>query len=130
MLIKDYVSPIRQLEICKEAMNEWVNKPHRTNLFIYEDSYQEEDKPKNEKEILKKIVNDDERYFFHTAVRWANIGDQYDWANRCYFSKKKQVVPTLYNLGVDGVNQFELMDYNPQAVICNFYDKKDCMGGH
>lgn len=130
MIIKDYVKPIRQLEICREAMNEWVNKPHRTNLFIYEDSYQAEDKPKNEKDILKKIVNDDNRFFFHCAIRWANIGKQYDWPNRCYFNPDAIMIPTIYNLGVDGVNQFELQDYNPEACICNFYDKKDHMGGH
>ena len=28
------------------------------------------------------------------------------------------------------MNQFELQDYTPEAVICNFYDKKDHMGGH
>ena len=130
MLIKNYIKPIRQLEICKEAMNDWVNKPHRTNLWIYEDSYTADDKPKNFKEIQKKIVDDDNNYFFHSAIRWANIGKQYDWANRSYFSPEKTMIPTIYNLGVDGVNQFELQDYNPEAAICNFYDKKDNMGGH
>jgi alkylated DNA repair protein alkB homolog 1 len=82
------------------------------------------------KTIQRKIINDDNKFFFQTAIRWANIGKQYDWPNRCYFSPNIPLVPTLINLGVDGVNQFEMMDYNPEAVICNFYDKKDQMGGH
>lgn len=39
-------------------------------------------------------------------------------------------MPTLQKLGIDGVNQFQIQDYIPEAVICNFYDKRDHMGGH
>jgi alkylated DNA repair protein alkB family protein 1 len=129
-VIKNYVPPLQQLKICQEAMNDWVSAPHRTNLHIYSESYTDPTKPKNYDEMMKKLISDDSQFYFHKAIRWTNIGKQYDWPNRCYLTPAAPLLPTLQTLGTDGVNQFELQDYNPEAVICNFYDKRDHMGGH
>lgn len=53
-------------------MNEYINQPYRTNLFIY----------KEEENFDKFIVHDDKRYNFNNKIRWANVGYQYDWNNR------------------------------------------------
>lgn len=132
MLIKNYLSPIRQIDITLNAMNNWINKPQRTNLFIYEDQNlkQNSTAPKNFKAIQAKIVDDENRFFFQRAIRWVNVGKQYDWPNRCYMSPITELPELLQELSNEGVKQFGIEDYNPEAVIVNFYDISDNMGGH
>lgn len=62
-------------------------------MYIYDKDYEKKDMlPKNyDKETF--IIADAERYFFNTKIRWANLGQHYDWDNRCYFKDSSSPMP-------------------------------------
>ena len=76
------------------------------------------------------------KYFFNKKIRWANVGYQYDWNNRCYPKIENFKLPEhLENLckrtKTFSSKYFGKFDkYKAESVIINFYDKKDSMGGH
>ena len=45
-------------------MNEYINKPYRTNLFIYKD----------DENFDKFTIQDNNKYHFNNKIRWANVG--------------------------------------------------------
>lgn len=77
VVVKDFLPLSLQLKIANDAMNEYVNKPHRTNMFIYEktDPVTGEILKGKEFEIdPQSVTNDSKKFFFNSRVRWANIG--------------------------------------------------------
>lgn len=64
-------------------------------------------------------------------MRWSNLGQHYDWDNRCYFPDSCSPIPEAFKKIATNVNELmKLSDYNPEAVIVNYYGEKDNMGGH
>lgn len=132
ILIKDYINKKRQVEICQKSLNIYHKKPHRTNLYIYEDDFKNDPKWKDTKFYNKEhfIVDDPKRYHFNTKIRWSNIGKQYDWDNRGYLKTQSKVPKELEEMALEIINLLKMGDYNPEALIVNFYNWKNFMGGH
>jgi alkylated DNA repair protein alkB family protein 1 len=79
----------------------------------------------------KHFVAAKDRYFFNRKTRWANLGRHYDWDNRRYFDGPGSPIPLDFKAMAQTVNDLlKLDDYNPEAVIVNYYTEKDYMGGH
>lgn len=77
IVIKDFLPLPLQLKIANNALNDYVNKPHRTNMFIYEKTNNETGEIIKGKEFEldpQYVVNDPKKYFFNTRVRWTNLG--------------------------------------------------------
>jgi len=82
------MEPRRQVEICQRALNVYINAPHRTNLYIYEEEYKKDPDGLHKANDYNKnhwVVSDPTTYHFNTKIRWSNIGQQYDWDHRTYF---------------------------------------------
>lgn len=109
--------------------------PHRTNLYIYDPLYKKQSEAKyiDAKDYVpeKHIISSKDRYFFNRKTRWANLGFHYDWDNRCYFKDSFSTIPDPFKLFATKINaMLKLQEYNPEAVIVNYYSDKDYMGGH
>ena len=162
IVIKNYFSLKQQIEIAHKALNEYIFDPFRTNLFIYEDyspypvKYREQLAQEQAQETLEgeneaDTVNDynpeappynykhfihlGEDYNFNSKLRWANLGHQYNWTNRCYYpadhqNHQEELPPVLDKAAIDLVKLLDMGGYKPQSVIVNFYNRKSAMGGH
>lgn len=145
-LIKKFLTIPEQLLITIKCLNEYSKKPYRTNLFIYENDNQ--NNINVEKEEVKSIystehtynkeryyVKDFSRYCFDRKIRWSNVGYQYDWNNRTYPEEKTTLPIDLLKLS-EKTKEFikgelpEVLDYQAESTIINYYDAKNFMGGH
>ena len=93
-LVKEFLSAEEQVDIAQLCVNEFVQKPYRTNLSggkgLYEDSSESEvEVPSESKESPTK-----EEYCFNERIRWSNLGFNYDWTHRTY-PKTKTNVPKV-----------------------------------
>lgn len=135
IVIKDYLSIKDQIELAKNCLNKYHHAPNRTNLYIYGDEGKKEefkDKDGNypSYDITQFLVADKEKYYFNKKIRWSNVGYQYDWNNRKYPSGKTAIGPELRDLAMRVVELMKMGDYDPEALIINYYDKRNYMGGH
>jgi len=66
IVVKKFLSFEEQIELASECLNNYILKPYRTNLFIYEGdkSYDRE----------KYLIHDTNKYYFDTKIRWTNLG--------------------------------------------------------
>ena len=138
-LIKDYLPIADQLDLTKRCLNEYIKKPHRTNLFIYEkpEEYDESEESKKEDkeekpayDISKFLVDDPKKYYFNKKIRWSNVGYQYNWNERMYPHDKTGIPPELAKYPIDVIEMMKFGNYIPECVIINYYDDKNYMGGH
>ncbi|CAD8194971.1 unnamed protein product [Paramecium pentaurelia] len=119
--VKNFLNLDDQIRISKLCMNEYINQPYRTNLFIY----------KEDENFDKFIVHDNKRYHFNNKIRWANVGYQYDWNNRHYPQEKTQVPDPIQEISQRANNFLKLQNhYQSESVIINFYQTHDYMTGH
>lgn len=156
-IIKNAVSIKQQLDVALNCMNSFVHRPYRTNLFIYEENpdwkttynpgTKEDDsssfsypsssisKKQQAYPANKFHVNDFKKFNFNKKIRWSNVGAQYDWDKREYpafTTPMPDIINDLCSLAKDLLHsEIEGLDaYTPQAVIVNYYDKKNNMNGH
>ena len=127
-LIKSYIPKKDQVLITQRAINTYINKPHRTNLYIYSDPVKKLTSKAYNKEHF--IVSDPQKYHFNTKIRWSNLGKQYDWDNRGYLSLESPMPAELSEMALGVVKMLEMGDYNPEALIVNYYHWRNFMGGH
>lgn len=139
IVLKQYTEIPLQLEVCRKALNEYMRKPHRTNLYIYEKDTEKMDDPDKDKKVHHDakdynkdhfIVYDPQRYFFNSKIRWANLGRQYNWDKRDYFVKDSHIPTELNDLAVEVIKLLQLGNYRPEALIVNYYGWRNFMGGH
>lgn len=161
IVIKNYFSLEQQVEIAHEAINEYIFDPFRTNLFIYPDyspypteylneiAREDEDlqsgnknNETNEHEFCpgapynyKHFITLSDKYNFNSKLRWANLGYQYNWTDRCYYPEMhrnhQETLPTILNeAAMELIELLSMQPYKPQSVIVNFYNLKSAMGGH
>ena len=131
ILIRDFLTIEEQIKFCKNCLNEYHKKPNRTNLFIYEEGTPE--CPIGELptyDISKFLVADPNEYYFNKKIRWSNVGCQYDWNNRRYPNNKVVMPDELKEVAMRVNNIMNLGKYEPEAIIINYYDKRNYMGGH
>jgi len=78
------------------ALNNFPKKPHRNNLYIYEKDYIKDKSnlyaDNSGYNKSKFLIEDKNRFYFNTKIRWVNLGVHYDWDNRCYFKDSKSIV--------------------------------------
>lgn len=130
-VIKKYLQLNDVLEICYDALNYYINPPNRNNLYTFSDDYDFEP------------FTETEKYYFNKKIRWANLGRQYIWNERRYLVQKDKDNAEYSNLTYEteipgylinhckAISSALLIDnYNPEAVIVNYYDKKNSMSGH
>lgn len=132
LVIKNYTTPREQLEFAQRALDSYICKPHRTNLFIYEKDNIDKPagNPTRDYNKEKWVIADENRYFFNTKIRWSNLGRQYDWTNRGYHEWDSKIPKELKELAVGVIDTLKLKDYSPEALIINYYNWKNNMGGH
>ena len=89
----------------------------------------EESKPKdyNKDHFL---VEDNNRYYFNTKIRWSNIGKQYNWDKRDYLVTESTMPKELDQMANDVVSELGMGSYCPEALIINYYGWRNVMGGH
>lgn len=83
----------------------------------------------------KFVINDFNKFNFNKKVRWSNVGAQYDWDNRKYPSFTTPIPKIINELseiarGLCKEEVPDIDDYEAEAVIVNYYDKKNYMSGH
>lgn len=133
-ILKNFLSAQEQLLLAQTALNELARPPHRTNLYIYEEDYRRN--PANAYSSAKPYdaqrfaVSDDDRFHFNTKVRWANVGEQYDWDNRRYFPRGATEIPARLRQWAVEAAAAAGLQFSPEALIVNYYGADDHMGAH
>lgn len=94
-IVKKHLSPTQQIKMVRSALNKYPRKPHRTNLYIYEKSYKQDNSALHGSaksyDLSKTLWQ--EPFNFNKKIRWANLGYHYDWDNRCYHEALKSDIP-------------------------------------
>ncbi|KAL4512265.1 hypothetical protein ABPG72_005267 [Tetrahymena utriculariae] len=97
--------------------------------------YSTKSKTSKEYSLDKFLTNDYKKFHFNKKIRWSNVGAQYDWDNRLYPSfttPMPDIINELAEFAKNVVSEeiTDVYDYEPEAVIVNYYDKKNYMSGH
>jgi alkylated DNA repair protein alkB homolog 1 len=130
-VIKDFLTIEEQITTTLRCLNEYHKKPHRTNMYIYEEPNEaNKNEPLPTYDITKFLVDDPEKYYFNKKIRWTNLGYHYDWNERRYPSGKTNIPEDMRHLPLKVIKLMNYSNYFPESVIVNFYDKKNYMGGH
>lgn len=77
IIIKKYTQPQRQLFLCQRALNAYIQPPHRTNMYIYDDEDYKKDPTGHKAGAYNRktwIVDEEDSYHFNKKVRWSNLG--------------------------------------------------------
>lgn len=131
IIVKDYSSPLVQARTVQRALNSYIAPPHRTNLYIYSEEYQADDKKlHNPSPYNLSDYKTSSLYSFNTKIRWSNIGRQYNWDERNYFKDSSPIPSELIYVSLDICSMLNLGEYSPEALIVNYYGMKNVMGGH
>lgn len=100
-----------------------------------ESAYSTKSKTSKEYSLDKFLINDYKKFHFNKKIRWSNVGAQYDWDNRLYPSFTTPM-PDIINELTEFAKMIvseeitDVYEYDPEAVIVNYYDKKNYMSGH
>lgn len=148
IVLKKYTEPKLQLELSRKAINEYIRKPHRTNLYIYQKTNPAKE-PLSEKDTQytptaanttppdtqsynkqQFIASDPSRYHFNTKIRWSNMGRQYDWSARNYMASESPITPELIEITKEVIDMLDLGNYRAEALLINYYGERNFMGGH
>lgn len=121
-------------KIGKEVSEE-ESKKEELDTSKTDSMYSTTSKTSKDYSLDKFLTNDYKKFHFNKKIRWSNVGAQYDWDNRLYPSfttPMPEIINELSEFAKDLVSEeiTDVYDYEPEAVIVNYYDKKNYMSGH
>lgn len=128
LLLPSYLTVEDQVEWITDCYQSYTQPPFLTNLHAHESlpetglwallkASQEE---QEREQILKRL----------RKVRWATIGQHYDWSSKLYTSIAHAIPPKLVHFFSALAEELGFKNYRPEAGIVNCYQPKDTLSGH
>lgn len=148
LYIPQALSPDVQMCLAYQALTDYCEKPHATNIDLQPPKSHEtmnSDERMWDLWKLQQVSPTESRsrsrgkkYYCFDKLSWATSGYQYDWTARAYNEQAKSPVPSLLQeisthfatISLQIEKGATKTNFCPSACIVNYYNEKSVMGGH